>query len=53
MGALLELLGFRPAEKQPDSSKEEAHEITQDQIKYANELADERRRAWASASHKS
>jgi hypothetical protein len=53
MGALLQFLGFGPSEKQPEPSQDQAHDITEDQIKYAHELADQRRRAWATASHKS
>lgn len=54
MGAILELFGFRPSEKQqPDAGQPVPHDITDDQISYAHELAEERRRAWAAASRKS
>ncbi|MEH2476267.1 hypothetical protein V1281_002564 [Nitrobacteraceae bacterium AZCC 2161] len=53
MTALLKLFGFWPSDKQSEPTDNlPAHEISQDQIDYAHELADERRRAWASAKLK-
>ncbi|WP_164937234.1 hypothetical protein [Bradyrhizobium vignae] len=53
MGAILEYLGFRPSEKPAEPAQNQHHDITDDQIKYAHELAEDRRRAWAAAARKS
>lgn len=51
MPAILQFHGPKPAEK-PVDAKMQPHDITDDQIDYAHELAEECRRAWASAKTK-
>jgi hypothetical protein len=49
MGALTQPAELKLVDKEHEVSKDQHHEITRDQIKFAHELAEERRRAWASA----